>query len=68
VAPADARRETAFGADEVAAARAALDRMLEEGRLGAALLQFPWSFRRDPPSEEWLRRVLRALEGLPLVV
>jgi uncharacterized protein YecE (DUF72 family) len=61
-------REEALSADEVKAARAALDRIHAEGRLGAALLQFPWSFRRDPPNEEWLRAALRALAGLPLVV
>ncbi len=61
-------RDTAYGAEEVKAARAALDRLRAEGRLGAALLQFPWSFKRDPANEEWLRGALRALEGLPLVV
>jgi len=58
----------AYGAQEVKDARAALDRLRAEGRLGAALLQFPWSFKREPASEEWLSGVLRALEGLPLVV
>jgi uncharacterized protein YecE (DUF72 family) len=61
-------RGTAYGAEEVKQARAALDRLREEGRLGAALLQFPWSFKREQASEEWLRGVVRALEGLPLVV
>lgn len=61
-------REEAYGADEVRQARAALDRMHAESRLGAALLQFPWSFKREPASEEWLRGLFRALEGLPLVV
>ena len=61
-------RGEAFGAEDVQQARAALDRLQAEGRLGAALLQFPWSFRREPASEEWLRGVLRAFAGLPLVV
>lgn len=61
-------RDVAYGADDVAQARAALDRLQREGRLGAALLQFPWSFKRDEASEEWLRGLFRALEGLPLVV
>jgi uncharacterized protein YecE (DUF72 family) len=61
-------RDAAYGAGEVKEARAALDRMRDEGRLGAALLQFPWSFKREPASEEWLRGVVRALAGLPLVV
>jgi uncharacterized protein YecE (DUF72 family) len=61
-------RGEAYGAEDVRAARAALDRLHAERRLGAALLQFPWSFRREPSNEEWLRGLLRALEGLPLVV
>ncbi len=58
----------AYGAAEVAEARAALDRLQAEGRLGAALLQFPWSFRRGPAEEEWLRGLFRAFAGLPLVL
>jgi uncharacterized protein YecE (DUF72 family) len=61
-------RGEAFGREDVEAARAALDRLHAEGRLGAALLQFPWSFKREPAAEEWLRGVLAALAGLPLVV
>jgi uncharacterized protein YecE (DUF72 family) len=61
-------RAEAYGADEVAQARAALDRLHAEGRLGAALLQFPWSFKREERSEEWLRGLFRAFDGLPLVV
>ncbi len=57
-----------YSADEVRDARAALDRLHSEGRLGAALLQFPWSFKRDDSSEEWLRGLFRALAGLPLVL
>ncbi|WP_242393612.1 DUF72 domain-containing protein [Anaeromyxobacter oryzisoli] len=58
----------AYGTQEVRDARAALDRLHAAGRLGAALLQFPWSFKRTEASEEWLRGVLRAFEGLPRVV
>jgi uncharacterized protein YecE (DUF72 family) len=61
-------RGTAWSAGELKEARAALDALAREGRLGAALLQFPWSFKREPASEEWLRGVLAALEGLPRVV
>jgi uncharacterized protein YecE (DUF72 family) len=61
-------RGEAYGAEEVRQARAALDRMHAESRLGAALLQFPWSFKREPANEEWLRGLFRALAGLPLVV
>jgi uncharacterized protein YecE (DUF72 family) len=58
----------ACGAEEVAQARAALDRLHGEGRLGAALLQFPWSFKRSEASEEWLRGLFRAFAGLPLAL
>jgi uncharacterized protein YecE (DUF72 family) len=58
----------AYGAEEVAAARGALDAMLEAGRLGAVLVQFPWSFKREPTSLEWLRDLWAALAGLPLVL
>jgi uncharacterized protein YecE (DUF72 family) len=58
----------AYGAAEVDEARAALDRLQAEGRLGAALLQFPWSFRRGEAEEEWLRGLFRAFAGLPLVL
>ncbi|HET8541322.1 MAG TPA: DUF72 domain-containing protein [Anaeromyxobacter sp.] len=61
-------RGEAYGAGEVAQGRAALDRLQREGRLGAALLQFPWSFKRDAASEEWLRGLFRAFAGLPLVL
>jgi uncharacterized protein YecE (DUF72 family) len=58
----------AYGADDVEAARAALDVLAGEGRLGAVLAQFPWSFRRDAAALEWLRDLFRALSGLPLVL
>lgn len=58
----------AFTAAEVRLAREALDALAAEGRLGAVLLQFPWSFRRDEASREWLGDVARAMKGLPLVL
>ncbi len=58
----------AYGAEEVEAARAALDAMNERGRLGAVLMQFPWSFRRDAAALEWLHDLVSALAGLPLVL
>jgi uncharacterized protein YecE (DUF72 family) len=61
-------RETPPAAAEVAEGREALDLLRDEGRLGAALLQFPWSFKRSVENEEWLRAVFRMLAGLPLVL
>jgi len=61
-------RESAFDAADVKQARELFDALAEEGRLGAVLMQFPWSFRRDEANREWLRDVVRALQGLPLVL
>ena len=55
-------------AADVAQGRIALDTLRDAGRLGAALLQFPWSFKRSEETEEWLRTVFRMLAGLPLVL
>jgi len=57
-----------YGVAEVEAARAALDALGERGRLGAVLVQFPWSFKRDEAALEWLRDLFSALAGLPLVL
>jgi uncharacterized protein YecE (DUF72 family) len=61
-------RDAAFTAEDVKAAREAFDALAEEGRLGAVLVQFPWSFKREEASREWLRDVARAFRGLPLVL
>jgi uncharacterized protein YecE (DUF72 family) len=58
----------AYGAAEVAEAREAFDALQAAGRLGALLVQFPWSFRRDAGAEEWLRDLFDAFGGLPLVL
>jgi len=56
------------GRPDFRAAREELDILAGAGRLGAALLQFPWSFKRNEDSREWLRAVTGALRGLPLVL
>jgi len=61
-------RSGAWTADEVKLAGAVLDPLQEAGRLGAVLLQFPWSFKRDDATEEWLRDVLAAFAAYPLVL
>jgi uncharacterized protein YecE (DUF72 family) len=58
----------AYRVDEVRAARDGMEALAGEGRLGAVLVQFPWSFRRDDAALEWLRDLLRAFSGLPLVL
>lgn len=61
-------RESAWTAAEVDEARAGFEALQAAGRLGAVLLQFPWSFKRGEREQEWLRDLLRAFEGLPRVV
>ncbi|MGH9327149.1 MAG: DUF72 domain-containing protein [Terriglobia bacterium] len=40
----------------------------EDGRLGALLLQFPWSFKNAPENREYLAALCRQFGGYPLVV
>jgi uncharacterized protein YecE (DUF72 family) len=61
-------RAEAWTADDVRQARAVPDRLAAAGKLGAVLLQFPWSFKREAANEEWLRGIFGAFEGLPLVL
>lgn len=66
------QREEAFTPAEVDEVRRGFDVLAEAGRLGAVLVQFPWSFKREDPSREWLDDVVRAFgregAGYPLVL
>jgi uncharacterized protein YecE (DUF72 family) len=48
--------------------RAALDPLAAAGRLGAVLIQFPYSFRPTEESREVLESILEAFHAYPLVV
>jgi uncharacterized protein YecE (DUF72 family) len=61
-------RDQAFSREEVDAVRAGFDPIAEAGRLGAVLLQFPWSFRNEEKNREWLRDVANAFRAYPLVL
>jgi uncharacterized protein YecE (DUF72 family) len=61
-------RGTAFTREEVDEVRSGFDPIAEAGKLGAVLLQFPWSFRNDDANREWLRDVAEAFSAYPLVV
>ncbi len=52
------------GAD-VKAFRNYLDPLAQSGRLGALLLQFPWSFKNTPESQEKLEALFRAFADYP---
>jgi uncharacterized protein YecE (DUF72 family) len=53
--------------DDAQAFREVMSPLVEAGKLGAILLQFPNSFHPGPRAERHLVRLREALEGLPLV-
>jgi uncharacterized protein YecE (DUF72 family) len=57
----------AIAADE-RAVRAGFDPLRSAGRLGAVLLQFPFSFHRTPETASYLAGVLKRFGDYPLVV
>lgn len=57
--------ETTLIAEDVAAFRNYLDPLMDAGRLGAILLQFPWSFKNTPESQEKLLALFRAFDAYP---
>ena len=62
------QRKEAWTQDEVDQVRAGLDPLHRTGRLGAVLLQFPWSFRRTDENRDWLGDVADAFAAYPLVI
>jgi uncharacterized protein YecE (DUF72 family) len=61
-------RDTAFTRAEVSTVRRGFAPMHAADKLGALLLQFPWSFRRSDENRQWLDDVTRAFAEFPLVV
>jgi uncharacterized protein YecE (DUF72 family) len=53
---------------DIAAFREYLDPLADANRLGAVLLQFPWSFRNSEESRDRLTRLFNALHGYPLAL
>jgi len=62
------QRKTAWTEAEVADVRAGFDPLMASGKLGAVLLQFPWSFRRTDENREWLNDVVTTFADYPLVL
>jgi uncharacterized protein YecE (DUF72 family) len=48
--------------------RVYLDPMMEAGRLGAVLLQYPWSFKNSEESRQRLETLFAAFDGYPLAL
>ncbi|HVS20362.1 MAG TPA: DUF72 domain-containing protein [Pyrinomonadaceae bacterium] len=48
--------------------RAGLDPLFEAGKLGAVLMQFPWSFKNDREERTYLTQLAERFKSYPLVV
>src|SRR5690606_37300328 len=54
------QRKEAWTRAEVRQVRNGFDPLVDAGRLGAVLLQFPWSFRNEESNRSWLEDVIGA--------
>jgi uncharacterized protein YecE (DUF72 family) len=61
-------RAVPYARAEVEEFRRGIDPLHQAGRLGALLLQFPWSFRFDEPARLWLDQLARDFRRYNLVV
>ena len=61
-------RDKVWTVDEVRQTREGLDAIHEAGRLGAVLVQFPWSFRNTEENRDWLDAVVREFSDWPLAL
>ena len=48
--------------------REGIDPLAEAGKLGAILIQFPWSFRNEGPERGYLNQLVERFKDYPLVV
>jgi uncharacterized protein YecE (DUF72 family) len=62
------QRDEAWTRPEVDQVRRGLAPLVEAGRLGCLLVQFPWSFKREAASREWLDDLVTAFAEFPLAV
>jgi uncharacterized protein YecE (DUF72 family) len=54
--------------DDERAFKEAIAPFVDQGSLGAVLVQFPWSFKNEPESRSYLAELLGRFESYPLVV
>jgi uncharacterized protein YecE (DUF72 family) len=57
-----------FGSEEVHQVTQGIDPLVQADRLGAVLCQFPWSFKNDDTSHQWLTHLFTTFKDYPLVV
>lgn len=61
-------RDTWPAQHDIDAVRAGFDPLVDAGRLGAVLVQFPWSFKRTVDNRNWLARVVGTFSEYPLAL
>jgi uncharacterized protein YecE (DUF72 family) len=61
-------RDSAWTRADERDARIALEPVHAAGKLGAVLVQFPWSFKRTEENRMWLGDVVSAFREFPLVI
>lgn len=61
-------RKTWPSDDDIRTYRDGITPLAEADRLGAILVQFPWSFRRTPEHRQWLARIIDAFAEFPMVI
>jgi uncharacterized protein YecE (DUF72 family) len=61
-------RKTAWTRNDVKDVTTGFDVLAKKEKLGAVLLQFPWSFRRSDANSEWLGDVISTFRRYPLVL
>jgi len=57
-----------YAQSDVKAFRDYVDPLMDANRLGAVLLQYPWSFKNSDESREKLEKLFRDLDGYPLAL
>jgi uncharacterized protein YecE (DUF72 family) len=62
------RRRQRWTEHDVELFRSCIGPLVKAGRLGALLMQFPWSFRHSPDSEDYLRELVGKFSDMPLVL
>lgn len=61
-------QQTKFPQEEVRLFSEGIAPLFQAGRLGAILVQFPWSFKRTPENRAWLARLIDTFSAYPLAV
>ena len=56
------------GAEEALLFRRSVEPLMRQGKLGAVLLQFPWSFKYNKENSAYVERLAGFLKGYPLVL